>query len=67
MKTYEKLVITYLEKRNADEFLYEYVKKEKNLFLPKNTKIKKFVLWYYELYKKYANKIDDEDKKENYI
>ena len=67
LKTYETLAICYLEKRNADEFLYTYMKKENLVFLPKDEEIKKFVLWYYELYKKYANTIDDEDKKENYV
>lgn len=67
LKTYEKLAVHYLEKRNADEFLYTYMKKEGTVFFPKDEKIKKFVLWYYEEYKKYANTIDDEDKKENYL
>ena len=67
LKTYEELAINYLEKRNADEFLYTYMKKEGSIFLPKDQKIKKFVLWYYEEYKKYANTLDDEDKKENYL
>lgn len=67
LKTYEELAINYLEKKNADEFLYTYMKKEENVFLPKDEKIRKFVLWYYEQYKIYANTIDDEDKKENYL
>lgn len=67
LKTYQDLAITYLEKRNADEFLYKYVKKENNLYLPKDENLKKFVLYYYEQYKKYANTIDDEDKKQNYV
>lgn len=67
LKTYEELAINYLEKRNADDFLYTYIKKEDKVFLPKDEKIKKFVLWYYEEYKKYANILDDEDKKENYL
>lgn len=67
LKTYENLAINYLEKRNADEFLYTYMKKEEAVFLPKDEKIKKFVLWYYEQYKKYANTLETEDKKENYL
>lgn len=67
INTYLDLARIYLEKRNADEFLMKYVDKDGKTFMPKDDNIKRFVTWYYELYKKHGNEIDDQDSIENYL
>ena len=41
----------YIPKNDAKGFLDKYVSKEGNVYKPTNQKVKKFVEWYYELYK----------------
>ncbi len=54
---YKKLINIYLEKKDAGEFLFQYVVEEKGNYLPKNNDLKKFVENYYELYKKIGNEV----------
>jgi len=41
----------YLSKLDPKGFLDKFIVKENNKYLPKETKVKEFVNWYYELYK----------------
>ena len=56
-KHYKKLIKIYLEKKDAWDFLFQYVIEEKGNYLPKNDKLKLFVENYYKLYKKIGNEI----------
>lgn len=55
--TYMHLMHTYLHKKDAGEFLYEYVEKINGVLLPKEEKLKDWVENYYALYKKIGNDI----------
>jgi hypothetical protein len=51
-KTYLDLAENYyLKKVDPKGFLDKFIVKEDNKYLPKESKIKEFVNWYYELYK----------------
>jgi len=55
---YDKLIKNYLEKKDAWEFLFDYVETDKNWNnLPKNKILKIFVEYYYDLYKKIGNEV----------
>jgi len=60
-KTYEKLAKTYLEKKDAGEFLFDYAVIESGIWLPKDEKLKDFVEKYYALYEKIWNEIWNEE------
>ena len=55
---YSKLVKTYLNKENADNFLLDYVVKEWDKFLPKDEEIREYVKYYIEQHKKLSKEID---------
>ena len=57
-ETYSKLAKIYLNKQNADDFLFDYVIKEEGKFLPKDEKIREYVEYYFEQDKKLWNTID---------
>ncbi len=67
IKSYTKLALHYLEKRDATEFLNEFAIKTDKYFMPKNTKINSFVKYYFKRYQEIGQELDTEDKKENYI
>ena len=52
----------YIPKKDPKEFLAKFVQKEGKNYLPKDEKVKEFVVWYYELYKKIGQKIYEENK-----
>ena len=54
--TYKKLAKVYLQKRDSKEFLQQFVVKEKN-YLPKDKKVRNFVEYYYNLYKRIGREI----------
>ena len=66
-KTYENLAKHYLSKRDAKEFLDNFLIKKDDVYMPKERSILQFVEYYYELYKTIGRDIDENDKKENYI
>ena len=70
LKTYKKLATIYLEKKDAKEFLSDYVIKEKNgEYMPKNKKVYDFVKDYYREYENNGQVLDEisiETWKENY-
>ena len=48
----------YIPKIDPKNFLNKFVQKEeKNIYLPKDEKVKTFVKWYYQLYKKIGNQV----------
>ena len=51
------MIYTYLEKQDAETFLFQYTVKEGKYFLPKNEDVRKFVEYYYDRYEKIWNKI----------
>jgi len=67
MKVYSHLIHTYLNKKDAGDFLYSYVIKEDGYFLPKEKQIKKFVQGYFLKYKEIGNVIDESKTPEDYL
>jgi hypothetical protein len=65
--TYSSLAIHYLDKQPSLEFLNRYATKSDGKYLPNDDNIKDFVNYYYRLYKKIGQEIDNSDSKENYI
>jgi len=58
--TYKELVSEYyLEKKDPRDFLKKYVEKDKNRYLPCDKKVKDFVIYYWDLYKKIGRIIED--------
>ena len=55
-KTYLKLTEHYVEKKDAKEFLDEFVYKDKN-FYPKNKEVDEFVRYYYQRYREIGEKV----------
>ncbi|WP_305862819.1 invasion protein CiaB [Helicobacter cholecystus] len=51
-RIYIQLVSHYLQKREAGEFLYQFLSKEEGIYLPLQTQTKEFVKFYYERYLK---------------
>jgi hypothetical protein len=49
---YKKLINIYLNKIDAGVFLSDYTIKKDAYYLPKSEKIKEFVEYYYDIYKK---------------
>ena len=54
---YKKLIYTYLEKQSSDIFLLDYAVKEWKYFFPKNTLVRSFVEYYYNMYEKIGNQV----------
>lgn len=67
LKNYTYLAKHYLDKKDASEFLNQFVIKEEKYFMPINTEIKTFVQYYFKRYQQMGQELDDFDKKENYI
>ncbi len=51
ISAYKNLAQTYLQKIDANEYLKQYAIKEDGVYLPKDSKVKKFVQHYYNRYK----------------
>jgi hypothetical protein len=66
IETYSSLANHYLNKLDALIWLNNYSIKEDKYFLPKNTNIKDFVLYYFSRYQKIGQEIDQNDSKNNY-
>ena len=67
IKTYTKLALHYLDKKDATEFLNNFAIKENKYFMPNNRKINSFVKYYFKRYQEIGQELDTQDKKENYI
>jgi hypothetical protein len=59
IQTYKKLALTYLNKQDANSFLFDYAQKEDGNFMPVNPKVKSFVNYYYNLYKEIGRELDN--------
>ncbi len=57
LDTYKKQREIYLDKKDAGEFLFEYIVRENGVLLPKDSKVRSFVESYYDLYKKIGNEL----------
>ncbi len=66
ISNYKKLIYTYLEKIDAMEFLWDYTIKKDWNYLPKEESLRLFVDYYYDLYKRIGNSVDDSVSKDNY-
>jgi hypothetical protein len=66
LKTYKELAVEYLNMSDASNFLYRFLEKGELNFMPKDSKIREFVEFYYSRYKEIGTQIDDSDSKENY-
>lgn len=67
VKHYKKLINIYLEKKDADIFLRDYVIKDWLYYLPKDEKVRDFVNYYYKRYEEIGNEIDEKISKEKYL
>lgn len=67
IRHYRQLINIYLNKIDAWEFLNIYVFKDNWIYLPKDKKIRDFVEYYYWLYKKIWNEIDESISKGDYL
>lgn len=65
--TYSSLASHYLEKKDALLWLNIYATKEDKYFLPNDTNIKDFVLYYFKRYQEIGQQLDTKDNKNNYI
>ena len=58
LENYKKLIEIYLNKKDAGEFLFNYVITDKEGYnLPKDKKLRNFVIYYQELFEKYGNEV----------
>ena len=67
VKTYSKLALHYLEKKDASVFLEDYAIKKNNKFTSSNETIDNFIQYYFKRYQDIGQELDTSDKKENYI
>ncbi|MBW7875325.1 MAG: invasion protein CiaB [Candidatus Cloacimonetes bacterium] len=67
-KAYQDLAENYyLAKQEPTPFLKRYAKRRGSLWVPYNETIDAMAEWYWDLYQKYGQEIDTEDKRENYL
>lgn len=66
IKNYQKLALFYAQKKDAWEFLSEFCLFENGIFLPKMKECREFVEFYYDLYEKIGNQIDESEDLKNY-
>ncbi|EOI2969951.1 invasion protein CiaB, partial [Campylobacter jejuni] len=66
LKNYHELVKHYALRLDAKEFLSRFCEIEDNIFLPIMPKCKEFVKFYYDLYEKIGNEIDNSGEFERY-
>ncbi|MBK1971180.1 invasion protein CiaB [Campylobacter sp. TTU_617] len=66
LQNYHSLAKHYAQKNDAKEFLNIFCILENGIFLPVNKECRNFVLYYYDLYKKLGNELDDSKEFEKY-
>ncbi|MBK1992203.1 invasion protein CiaB [Campylobacter sp. 2018MI35] len=66
LQNYHSLAKHYAQKNDAKEFLNLFCILENGIFLPINKECRNFVLYYYDLYKKLGNELDDSKEFEKY-
>ena len=62
LQNYLNLAIHYANKKEAGEFLAKFAVCENDVYLPLNPQTRAFVEYYYKLYEKMANEIDDSNE-----
>lgn len=67
IKTYKKLALHYLNKKDATLFLKAYAIKKEKYFTSIDTTIDNFIQYYFNRYKEIGQELDTTDKKENYL
>lgn len=60
---YHELVSTYVEKRDASDFLSQYAVRDGKTLLPINPDVREFVLRYHALYEQYGNAVAAESER----
>ncbi|MDP2091071.1 MAG: invasion protein CiaB [Candidatus Gracilibacteria bacterium] len=63
---YKKLINIYLEKIDAGVFFNDYIIEKNGYYLPLNPDLRNFVEYYYKVYKKIGNEIEDNVDKNIY-
>ncbi len=63
---YKKLIDVYLNKLDAFEFLKDYAINKNGYFMPVEKELYDFVDYYYDLYKKIWNEVDEKTDKNKY-
>lgn len=66
-KTYENLALHYLAKKDAKEFLDNFVKKEDDIYMPTSLHVKNFVNYYWQLHQDIGRDIDELSHKSDWI
>ena len=59
LQNYKNLAKHYAKRENAGEFLAKFCQKDAKSYLPKDKQAREFVEYYYRLYKKIGNEIDE--------
>ncbi|WP_169941323.1 invasion protein CiaB [Campylobacter sp. RM15925] len=59
MKNYEDLATHYVKKAEAGEFLAKFCEPDGQSYLPKDENVREFVKFYFDLYQKIGNEIDN--------
>ncbi|MDA3055149.1 MULTISPECIES: invasion protein CiaB [unclassified Campylobacter] len=67
LKNYEILASTYYKKLDAYDFLDGFVENTSGVYLPKDAVCREFVEYYYALYEKIGNEIDESGEREKWV
>jgi len=67
IKAYKQLAMTYLYKKDASSYLYQYAIKNGKYFTSTDETIADFIEYYFSRYKEIGQEIDTSDSKENYL
>ncbi|MDA3053623.1 invasion protein CiaB [Campylobacter sp. JMF_01 NE2] len=67
LKNYEILASTYYKKLDAYDFLDGFVENTSGVYLPKDAVCREFVEFYYALYEKIGNEIDESGEHEKWV
>lgn len=67
IQTYEALAHHYLEKKDAKEFLHQFVFKKGDFYLPQDEKLQNFIAYYWALHQEIGRDIDESVCREDWI
>jgi len=67
-KTYRKLALCYAQKRDAKEFLFDYLTKDADgIYWPKDEKVRQFVAFYWKLHQQLGRSVENQEQKEKWL